>query len=113
MEKKITAVQTGGLWFGKIDGVQVVGPYLNKGMAVRQARRIANQHVSLIKTAVPTRGSGVSFDARAEGLPGHAPGLADNDMITLHSLFAILTDSSWSAAQVRQAETGRTGRYGS
>lgn len=39
---KIDAVRLGGnLWMGTVDGKQVCGPYLNKGMAVRQAKNKA------------------------------------------------------------------------
>lgn len=53
-EQKITAQETGGLFFGQADGKTVCGPYMNKGMAIRQAKRIVGDgHGS---TPLPTEG---------------------------------------------------------
>ncbi len=40
---KVTTTKQAGMFFGHVDGENVCGPYMNKGMAVRQANRIAAQ----------------------------------------------------------------------
>lgn len=40
---KITAKAQAGMFFGQVDGETVCGPYMNKGMAIRQAKAKAAQ----------------------------------------------------------------------
>lgn len=58
----ITTAKTAGLFYGLVDGQKVCGPYMNKGMAVRQAKRIAAKTVQ-----APTAAQLATEAARTEG----------------------------------------------
>jgi hypothetical protein len=72
---KVTTVQVAGLWVGQIDGVTVAGPYLNKGMATRQANRIKRQRVEARDAAVDGLPAGVTMDAATGALDGDTDAL--------------------------------------
>lgn len=60
MNATITTTKQAGLFFGQVNGKTVCGPYLNKGMAARQAKRIA-------ETQAPSAHEAAIEAAKVEG----------------------------------------------